>query len=208
MACNKCGHTKSSPCACKDHGLTTPCSFTNCTTTTCDEVFCYECVLDCFKFPVNGRYKKVWTAESSTGTTADPDNEYRVCDSDDIKTMLQRLSLRVAELEAGQSLNVSAQLAIAPVYIDNVATTSLRLNWNNMPIAVTAINIYQAFESSNTWTLINTITTNLANTNSYSISNLTPSTNYKYKIITNGLLTDGTAATTNSPVVYVRTSDT
>ena len=49
MACNKCGHTKSSPCACKDHGLTTPCSYTDCTGSFdskrghpehCDEIIC------------------------------------------------------------------------------------------------------------------------------------------------------------------------
>ena len=205
MACNRCGHTKSSPCACKDHGLVTPCSFTNCTTDTCAEVFCYECVKDCFESPALGRWNKVWCAESSTGTTADPDNEYRVCKADDVKTMLQRLALRVNELEAGQTLNVSAQLAIAPVWIDTITSTGLKLNWNNMPIAVTAINIYQAPEASVAWTLVTSLTTNLANTTAYSVTNLTPSTNYKYKIITQGLLTDGTEGFANSAVVYVRT---
>ena len=48
MACNRCGHTKSSPCACQDHGLTTPCSYTNCNSgTPCEEVICSECVIDC-----------------------------------------------------------------------------------------------------------------------------------------------------------------
>ena len=49
MACNKCGHTKSSPCACQDHGLITPCSYSDCTrkaeTETCEDIQCAECVL-------------------------------------------------------------------------------------------------------------------------------------------------------------------
>ena len=202
MACNRCGHTKSSPCACKDHGLTTPCSFTNCTTTTCAEVFCYECVKDCFDAPATNRWNKVWSAEPSTGTTADPDNEYRVIRADDVRTMIQRLSLRVTD-PAGP--NVSAQLAIAPTWIDTVTSTSLKINWYNMPQGVTAINIYQAPESSTTWTLVTTLTANLAGTTAYSVTNLSPSTNYKYKIITSGLLADGTSAEANSVVMYVRT---
>ena len=51
MACNKCGHTKSSPCACQDHGLTTPCSYSDCTreasTETCEDIQCAECVSYC-----------------------------------------------------------------------------------------------------------------------------------------------------------------
>ena len=88
---------------------------------------------------------------------------------------------------------------------DTINSTSLKLNWNNMPIAVTAINIYQAPEASVAWTLVTSLTTNLANTTAYSVTNLTPSTNYKYKIITQGLLTDGTEGFANSAVVYVRT---
>ena len=44
MSCNKC---KSSPCACSDHGLTTPCSYTDCTdptAETCEELHYMKCV--------------------------------------------------------------------------------------------------------------------------------------------------------------------
>jgi len=44
MSCNKC---KSSPCACSDHGLTIPCSYTDCTdptVETCEELHYMKCV--------------------------------------------------------------------------------------------------------------------------------------------------------------------
>ncbi len=47
MSCHKC---KSDPCGCADHGLTTPCSYTDCTeptAETCEELHCMECVTYC-----------------------------------------------------------------------------------------------------------------------------------------------------------------
>ena len=204
MACNRCGHTKSSPCACKDHGLTTPCSFTNCTTTTCDEVFCYECVIDCYKFP-ELRLNKTWAAEDTTGTISNPNDEFYVSKADNMLTMLQRLALRVTDPAGAQT---SAQLAIAPVFVDTVLSTSLKINWSNTPSTVTSISIYQAPAQGTTYTLVTTLSTNLAITTSYTLTNLTPSTGYKYKLISTGLLTTGVSASANSAVVYVQTPAT
>ena len=184
MACNRCGHTKSSPCACKDHGLTTPCSFTNCTTTTCDEVFCYECVIDCYKFP-ELRLNKTWAAEDTTGTISNPDDEFYVSKADNMLTMLQRLALRVT-----------------------VLSTGLKINWSNTPSAVTSISIYQAPAQGTTYTLVTTLSTNLAITTSYAVTNLTPNTGYKYKLISTGFLTTGVSASSNSAVMYVQTPAT
>ena len=201
MACNKCWHTKSSPCACNDHGLTTPCSYTNCTTSACEEIYCTDCVVDCFGNPSEGRYNKVWCAEPTSGSTADPDHEIRVCKADSITTTLQRIALYVTD-PAGTT--VSTELAIAPFWLDNILSTSLKLNWDNMPITVSSIAIYQAPETSTAWTLVTTLTVNLANTKSYSITNLTPDTNYKYKLISTGLV-GGVSSSANSVVAYVRT---
>jgi hypothetical protein len=202
MACNKCGHTKSSPCSCQDHGLTTPCSFTNCTTNSCEEVYCYECVVDCFKWP-NRKNKKVWTAESATGTTSDITNELVVKNGDSVKEILQRIALYVSD--PGGYVN-STELAVAPVFIDNLASTSLRVNWNNIPSAVLQVAIYQANAASTTWTLLTQIVTNVQTTFSYDIINLNVDTSYKFKIITTGTLSDGTLnANANSVVVYATT---
>ena len=205
MACNKCGHTKSSPCACNDHGLTTPCSFTNCTTSTCEEVYCYECVVDCFKN--SGRQTNVWGAEIVDSTNSDPANEFSVHQGDSVLKILQKLALRVTD-PAGPI--VSAQLAITPVTIDNVTSTSLKLNWGAPPSTVTSISIYQAAFGSTSYSLVTTLTTNLASTLSYDVTNLTPNTNYKYKLISTGLYTPSVGAapqsgSANSATVYVGT---
>jgi len=46
MSCTKC---KSSPCACADHGLTTPCTYNDCDPTAepCEDITCVECVSYC-----------------------------------------------------------------------------------------------------------------------------------------------------------------
>ena len=48
MACN-CSNCNTDPCGCQDHGLTTPCTYTNCATGNerCDDVQCTECVSYC-----------------------------------------------------------------------------------------------------------------------------------------------------------------
>ena len=80
MACKRCGHTKSSPCACQDHGLTTPCSYTNCETPACEQVYCIECVIECTP-PSREPGEIVWDAEVSAGTTSTRGIQARANDS-------------------------------------------------------------------------------------------------------------------------------
>ena len=203
MACNKCGHTKSSPCSCQDHGLTTPCSFTNCTTDPCAEVFCMECVVDCFKWTGERDNEKIWTAENATGLNSDITNEIIVRENSSVREILQRIALYVSD--PGGPI-ASTELAVAPIYIDNVTSTGVRVNWNNTPSAVQQISIYYAPANQTQWILLTQILANVQTTFSYDVTNLLQNTQYKFKIITTGDLADGTlAANANSAVAYVTT---
>ena len=194
MACKRCGHTKSSPCACQDHGLTTPCSYTNCETPACEQVYCIECVIECTP-PSREPGEIVWDAEVSSGTTSTRGIQARANDS--AQEILQRVALFAADPTGGIK---TAKLAIAPFYVSNVSSTSLDLLWDNVPSIATSISIYQAPESSATWTLVTSLTSQLATTKKYTVSGLLPRTSYKFKMI----CTDGTDSA-NTVAVYATT---
>tara|TARA_R110000765_G_scaffold193900_3_gene299551 strand:+ start:38 stop:664 length:627 start_codon:yes stop_codon:yes gene_type:complete len=206
MACNTCGNTTSSPCACQDHGLTTPCSYTNCTKASCEEIYCYDCVVDCTK-NINRKSTLVWDAENndfgpSAIATSRPG--LQVEQNDSVKEILQRVALMA--MEASQMNQVwITKYAIAPLSIENVGTTTLDLVWDKVPIAATQIQIYQADEATvggGAFTLINTITTNVSNTFQYSISGLVSGQAYKFKLVTSG---GDAGVAVSSVVVYSRT---
>jgi hypothetical protein len=194
MACNRCGHTKSSPCACQDHGLTTPCSYTNCETPACEELYCVECIVECTP-PDREKGEIVWDAEQSAGTTSTRGIQARANDSS--QEIMQRIALFAADPAGGAK---TASLAIAPFYTANTTATTLDLLWKNVPSTATSISIYQAPEASTTWTLVTALTSKLATSTKYTISGLLPATGYKFKMI----CTDGTNSA-NTVAVYSTT---
>ena len=195
MSCNRCGHTKSSPCACQDHGLTTPCSYTNCKDgTACEEVICAECIIDC---STGGRAtgRVSWDAETSTGLTSTEGLQMRSGDS--VTEMLQRTALFVADPVGGAK---SAPLAIAPFTAGTRTNNSIELNWTNVPTTITSVTIYQAVANSRAWTLHSTINTKVATTLTKTITGLNANTAYKFKLVSSNGSTSA-----NSVALYADT---
>mgnify|MGYP003629654621 CR=1 FL=1 len=196
MSCNTCGNTKSSPCACQDHGLTTPCSYTNCSNgTPCEEVICSECVVDCSKHSGRSLGSVSWDAETSTGVTSTEGLKMRSGDS--VQEMLQRTALFVADPVAGAS---TASVAIAPFRINSRTKDSIGLSWSNVPVSVSSISIYQAEANSRTWTLNSTISSELTTSLTKTIIGLSANKAYKFKLISS----DGKISA-NSVAIYANT---
>lgn len=195
MSCKNCGHTKSSPCACQDHGLTTPCSYTNCKDgTPCEEVICSECVIDCSTGGiVKGRVS--WDAEISTGSTSIEGLQMKSGDS--VTEMMQRIALFVADPVGGVK---SAPLVISPLSVGARTNNSIELNWSNVPTTVTSVTIYQAAANSRTWTLDSTINSKTSTSLTKTIIGLSANTAYKFKLVSsNG------SDSANSVAVYANT---
>tara|TARA_R110000824_G_scaffold401735_1_gene614225 strand:- start:2062 stop:2661 length:600 start_codon:yes stop_codon:yes gene_type:complete len=197
MSCNRCGHTKSSPCACKDHGLTTPCSYTNCNDgTPCEEVVCSECVVACSGKNTGLKSGNIsWDAETSNGLTSRRGLQMRIGDS--VEEMLQRTALFVADPVAG--LN-TVSLAIAPLTVGARTNNSIQLNWANVSALTDSVTIYQAEAASTIWTFNSTINTKVATTLTKTITGLTANTAYKFKLVS----ASGTISA-NSVAIYANT---
>lgn len=200
MACNRCGHTKSSPCACQDHGLTTPCSYTNCETPACEEVICSECVVECNSKQNRSTGSVTWEAERSAGMTSTPGIAVRQAASS--VELLQRLALATTDPAGGDAMAV----AIAPFSVSSVSATSVDIAWSNVPTAVTSVSIYKAPAASSTWSLVKTINTNVKTTLKDTITGLTTRTAYKFKLVSTAPGGEGRAnIDANSVALYVTT---
>jgi hypothetical protein len=172
MACNICGNTKSSPCACQDHGLTTPCSYVDCTTYAgqahpehCSEIQCIDCVAHCrnnFQAPnASGQYIYAY-------------------EGDKLDTILQRMFIFATAPSC-------YTLAIPHIWTKDpgdTTTTTVKLYWDSVPSTVTSVNVQFALLNSNVWTTDNT--TPLANTvfewTVGTTNPLIPATAYKFRL--------------------------
>ena len=162
MACNKCGHTKSSPCACKDHGLTTPCSYTDCTrkatTETCEDIQCVECVSYC---------------EDSFCVTNSAQQTFCINSGEKLGLILQKLAMFVATPACYDS-------NIAYLFKNTVTNNSVELMWQGIPVGTTAINVYYAF-TAGPYVLANATPLTGA-TNTFTVTGLQANTDYKFKV--------------------------
>ena len=180
MACKKCGHTKSSPCACKDHGLTTPCSYSDCLreseTETCEDIQCSECVGYC---------------QESFCVTNSNNQTFCVNQFERLDMILQKMALFIKD-PACWNTN------IAHIFTGTITNNSVELFWQGVPVNVASINVYYA-TSVGPYTLANA--TPLGNSvNTFNVTGLLSNTAYKFKVSA----TSG-SATCDSVELYVTT---
>lgn len=180
MACKKCGHTKSSPCACQDHGLTTPCSYSDCTrkaeTETCEDIQCLECVSYC---------------QDSFCVTNSANQIFCVNKGEKLDLVLQKLVLFVANPSCWNS-------NIAHLFTGAVTQTSIELFWQGIPSGTTAINVYFA-PVNGAYVLANASPLSGA-ANTFIVTGLTANTAYKFKVAATTA-----SATCDSVELYVNT---
>ena len=163
MACNNCGTTSSSPCACNDHALTTPCAYNNCdrdsTTELCEDLQCAECVSYC---------QDNFCVTNAAGQT------FCVNKGERLDFILQKMALFIKDPGCWDS-------NIAHIWADTVDTTSVKLMWSGTPLSTTAINVYYGTAAG---TFILATTTPLGgNISEYTVPGLLSTTAYKFKVV-------------------------
>ena len=187
MSCSSCnnGSTKSSPCACKDHGLVTPCSYTNCQrknqTETCEDIQCSACVGWC--------QNSFCVTNAANQTFCEIINQIIYYDLyDEVYTY----SNDILYNQYIESYTISN--------IFNIDTNnSIKLMWDGIPTGTTAINVYYA-TTAGAYVLANTTGPLSAGTTEFDVTGLSSNTAYKFKVAA----TTG-SATCDSVEVYANT---
>ena len=168
MACNQCGNTTSSPCACKDTAYTIP---ANCLTgysgqgctdvsNTRDDIQCLECVKNC-----RG-------VENTMNCVEINGQNFCMMYGESLESFMQKLML-VLGAQSTQALDNN--IAVTPLYATDVTSTNITLNWGysgviDAPLGtVDGFSIrYSTIEQPNNFTIItNPIIP--VNNNSYTI---------------------------------------
>tara|TARA_R100000988_G_C4000060_1_gene168424 strand:- start:152 stop:700 length:549 start_codon:yes stop_codon:yes gene_type:complete len=162
MACNICGNTKSSPCACRDHAMTTPCSYNNCdrkaTTELCEDLQCAECVSYC---------QDNFCVTNTNGQT------FCVNKGERLDFILQKMALFVKDPACWNS-------NIAHIWADTVTNTTVKLMWSGVPTGTTSINVYYGTAAGAY--ILATSSPLGGGISEYELTGLNPSTAYKFKV--------------------------
>ena len=163
MACNNCGNTKSSPCACQDHAMTTPCSYTNCdrkaTTELCEDLQCAECVSYC---------------QDNFCVTNASNQTLCINKGERLDFILQKIALFIKDPTCWNG-------NIAHIWADTVETDSVKLMWSGIPLGTTAINVY--YGPALGAYILATTTPLPSSTSEFTVPLLTPTTAYKFKVV-------------------------
>lgn len=167
MACT-CSNCNSDPCGCKDHGLTTPCGYTECGVGNerCDDVQCAECVSYC---------GTSFQVESSVGL-------FKIESGERLDQILQKMALMLVN---GFGLCNADNVHHAPynLYAEGITNTTVDVVWGGISSLSTSFSVYyDTVLTPSGWTPANT--TALAPAiNNFTIINLAPNTEYKIKVV-------------------------
>ena len=131
MACN-CSNCNTDPCGCQDHGLTTPCTYTNCATGNerCDDVQCTECVSYCgtsFQIRVS----------NTNSPHPDQGDVLKVVTGERVDQIIQKFALMIANgfgYNNGTAKSNSDNLNHAPynVYAEAITSNSITVVWDGI----------------------------------------------------------------------------
>tara|TARA_R110001592_G_scaffold315323_2_gene591262 strand:- start:52676 stop:53230 length:555 start_codon:yes stop_codon:yes gene_type:complete len=167
MACNcNSSNCKSTPCACRDTGITTPCAYSQCTGVNvekCAECLCAECI--------------TWCQE--TIEVKDPSNNiFTIAKGERFSAILQRVALFIKN-------PATATSSVQYLYIVNKTSTSVTLGWAGVPSSAASLNVKFKVSTSGSYGAApsgTAISTGLA---TFTVTGLTPSTVYKFQIDAN-----------------------
>jgi len=188
MSCHRCGNTNSSPCACQDHGLTTPCHFVDCNIAGrnahpehCSEIQCIDCTSQC----------------RSTFQVANAADQWLIANQGDkLDMILQRMFIFATEPSCWN-------LAVPHLWHDEatVGQTTVTLKWDNVPATVTSINVqYTPVVGGGAWTTDATVAPNVIQHQVGTQFTLIPNTQYRFRLFS----TDG-ASSCSSVEIIVQT---
>jgi len=172
MSCKKC---KSSPCACADHGLVTPCSYDDCVqpSESCEEVLCAECVAYCGPtFQVTN--------------PADPtDILFNIYTGDRLEEILQRIALYMVDPACADP---DEHHSVWHVQVTNVTNDGVKVSWSGIAPQSAGLNVSWS-QTSGVWVIANTSGPLTTSDTSLTITDLDPSTVYLFKV-TSGTLVE------------------
>jgi len=166
MACT-CNNCNSDPCGCKDHGLTTPCGYTECSTGNerCDDVQCTECVSYC----------------GSTFRIETPTGILKVESGERLDQILQKFALMFVH---GIDVCAADNVHHAPynLYAETVTSTTIDIVWGGISSLSEEFDVfYDTIDTPSGWTQANANPLATA-IDKYTIIDLAPATEYKIKV--------------------------
>jgi len=185
MACNTCNKI-SAQCSCPNNSLTTPCSYTNCSTGSerCSEVTCAECVSYCgttFEIGSTGQVIRVETGER-------------------LDAIIQKLALMVSQ---GVGACTANDVHHAPynVYVENITSTTADIVWGGVSSETAHFDVYLSAVTPVSWVQQNTADIP-STTLTFGVTGLAAATSYRLKVTS----TDAGAATCDSVEVIITTA--
>ena len=185
MACNTCNKI-SSKCSCPNNSLTTPCSYTDCSTGSerCSEVTCTECVSYCgttFEIGSTGQVIRVETGER-------------------LDAIIQKLALMVSQ---GVGACTANDIHHAPynVYVENITSTTANIVWGGTSSLTDHFDVYLSAVTPVSWVQQNTADIP-STTLTFGVTGLAAATSYRLKVTS----TDTGAATCDSVEVIITTA--
>jgi len=186
MACN-CSNCNTDPCGCQDHGLTTPCTYTNCATGNerCDDVQCTECVSYC----------------GTSFQVVEGANTLKVVTGERVDQIIQKFALMIANgFGAGNADN----LHHAPynVYAEAITDTSITVVWNGVSSLSDHLDVFVFVDGGSAYSKANTSDI-LTSSTKFVLTNLTPNTEHKIKVQSTDA--DATPTTADSVELIVST---
>jgi hypothetical protein len=165
MSCHKC---KSSPCACADHGLTTPCTYDDCgpVAEPCEEITCAECVSYC----------------GPTFRVTDPldptDVLFEVITGDRLDKILQTIALYMIDPACADP---DQQHAVWYVNVNNITNNSVTVSWSGVSAQSLGLMVYWSV-TTGVWVAGNLTGPLPAADGSFTITGLNPNTVYQFKV--------------------------
>lgn len=169
--CNKCNPTKD--CGCKDTALNNPCTYTDCSigSERCSDIQCTECVSYC----------------GSSFRIGDPGGRIQIDTGERLDSIIQKFALMLRSA-GGATTCTSSDLFHAPynLYVSNITNSTMILVWDGESSLTSQIDVYYGDPDTVTWVQANTspIAPGL---NTFTITGLAPSTDYKIKITATGV---------------------
>lgn len=165
MSCTKC---KSSPCACADHGLTTPCTYNDCDPTSepCEDITCAECVSYC------GPTFRVTDPADPT------DVLFEVITGDRLDKILQNIALYMVDPACADP---DQHHAVWYVNVNNVTNGGATVSWSGVSSLSLGLMVYWSV-TTGVWVAANLSGPLSPADGSFVVTGLNPNTVYQFKV--------------------------
>ena len=167
MGCNcNSSNCKSTPCACKDTGLTTPCAYSQCTGVNvemCAECLCMECITWC---------QDTIEVKDASG------NIFTIAKGERLSAIMQRVALFIKDPNTATS-------SIQYLFIVSKTPTTVTLGWAGVPTTAASLNVKYKLASAGAYTAAPSGTAIATSLTTFTVTGLTNNSTYKFQIDTN-----------------------